>query len=176
MKRCSSCHTDKELSKFHKDRAGSQGRANRCVECAHQYYRETHGKDRKPHQKDPTARTCKTCNETKPVAEFYKRKSGYYESSCRLCKTNLSYVANIGRYGITAEQYEALLTKQNQVCAICHKSDTKRLSIDHDHACCPGSTSCGKCVRGLLCSRCNSVLGMVEDSPELLAALARYLG
>lgn len=59
------------------------------------------------------------------------------------------------KYHITLEQYDALLEKQNGVCAVCHKPPTpqKRLCIDHDHKCC-GKVSCGKCVWGLLCDEC----------------------
>ena len=35
-------------------------------------------------------------------------------------------------------------------------------SIDHDHRCCPGAQSCGKCVRGILCGRCNTALAHYE--------------
>jgi hypothetical protein len=47
--------------------------------------------------------------------------------------------------------------------------------VDHDHACCPGPYTCGRCVRGVLCGRCNTVLGKVGDSPALLRSLADYL-
>jgi hypothetical protein len=41
------------------------------------------------------------------------------------------------------------------------------ICVDHDHACCPDSMkSCGKCVRGLLCSGCNRALGIVERKGE----------
>jgi hypothetical protein len=49
------------------------------------------------------------------------------------------------------------------------------LSIDHDHACCPGRISCGKCIRGLLCNRCNRALGLLGDSIELLKKMIAYL-
>lgn len=85
-------------------------------------------------------------------------------------------------YGITLDQYEALLAAQGGVCAICGLVETIRikgtlltLSIDHDHGCCPGRKSCGRCVRALLCRRCNHVLGQVDDDIELLGRLAAYL-
>jgi Recombination endonuclease VII len=49
-------------------------------------------------------------------------------------------------------------------------------AIDHDHDCCPGSESCGTCVRGYLCGRCNSAIGLMGDSAEHVRAALRYLG
>lgn len=54
----------------------------------------------------------------------------------------------------------------------------EKLVIDHDHSCCPGSGSCGNCVRGVLCHTCNTMLGWVEKvarSEEKLVGLERYL-
>lgn len=80
-------------------------------------------------------------------------------------------------YSITEEQYQALLAAQGGECAgkCGARGKVKRLAVDHDHACCPGPVSCGRCVRGLLCTRCNRFLGHVRDSPESLRALADYL-
>ena len=65
---------------------------------------------------------------------------------------------------------------QNYVCMICKKPDPyKRLSVDHDHSCCAGDFSCGKCIRGLLCSPCNKTLGMVNDDINLLQDMIDYL-
>ena len=80
-------------------------------------------------------------------------------------------------YGLTLDEYGEILSAQNGVCAICHESCSTgyRLAVDHDHSCCPGKKSCGKCIRGLLCANCNHVLGLVKDSPELLRIAADYL-
>lgn len=68
--------------------------------------------------------------------------------------------------------FDALLAQQNGKCAICRNASTGRkksgrLAIDHCH-------STGK-VRGLLCHRCNTMLGQSKDSPEILRAAALYL-
>lgn len=88
------------------------------------------------------------------------------------------------QYSITGEQYDLLLASQGNVCAICKRPETQlhstskevlNLSVDHDHACCPGYKSCGKCIRGLLCHRCNRTIGLMEDDPDLLTSAAQYL-
>lgn len=83
------------------------------------------------------------------------------------------------RYGLTEGAFDALLLSQGDACAIC-RSNTPGdrrggWHIDHDHSCCPTGESCGKCVRGILCGRCNNMIGFAEDDPEILRAAARYV-
>lgn len=81
-------------------------------------------------------------------------------------------------YNLTEEQRRALLQVQGGACAICGRAKDrprKRLAVDHDHACCAGPTSCGRCVRGLVCSPCNDTLAHLRDSPEAFVRAARYL-
>lgn len=68
-------------------------------------------------------------------------------------------------YSITEERYWELFELQGGKCAMCRrgKGKSKRLAVDHDHSCCAGPTSCGKCVRGLVCGRCNDVLAHARD-------------
>lgn len=83
--------------------------------------------------------------------------------------------AKIRQFGITAEQYEALREKQENACAICGKV-AEPLRPDHDHACCPRKDkACGRCIRGLLCSKCNVGLGHFDDDVERLMKAAAYL-
>lgn len=80
------------------------------------------------------------------------------------------------RHGITLDEYNRILTTQNGVCKVCLQPDIdKALAVDHDHMCCPGKRSCGKCIRGLLCMFCNTAMGYAKDSPERLRKLASYL-
>lgn len=75
----------------------------------------------------------------------------------------------IRKYGLSAEQFDSLLSAQGGVCAICRAecSVSSRLSIDHNHL-------TGQ-VRGLLCRTCNSGLGFFRESPDLLRTAASYL-
>jgi hypothetical protein len=82
---------------------------------------------------------------------------------------------SVQKFGITLEQYAVMFAKQNGLCAICkrpetalaHKQKPKNLSIDHDHA--------TDKVRELLCSTCNTVLGMSKEDILILEAAISYL-
>ncbi|MBX6360071.1 MAG: endonuclease VII domain-containing protein [Acidobacterium ailaaui] len=80
-------------------------------------------------------------------------------------------------YHITPEQYDALYEAQGGRCYICQRASgrTKRLAVDHDHSCCPGPTSCGKCIRGLLCTTDNRWLGHIRDDPRAARRAMKYL-
>lgn len=71
------------------------------------------------------------------------------------------------RYGITTEQYWQMVAQQGGVCAICGKSDGKKLHVDHSH-----KTSQ---VRGLLCGNCNRGIGLFKDSVETMLKAVEYL-
>ena len=79
----------------------------------------------------------------------------------------------LASYGLTEESYRALHDRQGGVCAVCRCPETRilrghpaPLAVDHDH-------ETGR-VRGLLCARCNSVLGFLEQ-PGWMAAAGAYL-
>ncbi len=81
-------------------------------------------------------------------------------------------------FGIPAEVYWALYEFQGGRCAILNcraTGKTRRLAVDHDHKCCPGRTSCGKCVRGLLCNPHNEMFGRNGDNPDVFRDMAYYL-
>lgn len=79
--------------------------------------------------------------------------------------SNLRY-----NYGITLAQYEEMLKLQNEQCSGCkkHRREFKKsLCVDHDHT--TGS------IRGLLCVRCNRILGLCFDNKDILLNLIDYL-
>lgn len=80
------------------------------------------------------------------------------------------------KYGITSDQYKEMLKTQGDACAICKKPETspdgrtggtKSLAVDHCHE--------TQRIRGLLCKRCNTLLGSVGDSMDLLVQMVLYL-
>lgn len=141
-----------DLSRFHKDKTKKDGRASYCRTCA--------GKNSEKHR-------------TKDLT-----KSNRIKRQWAINNTDKVKIAEIRKYNLTLEQFQVLYKSQNGCCSGCkrHQSELKRaMDIDHDHTCCPGNYSCGKCIRGLLCSSCNTTLGRVRDNPEILLNLALYL-
>lgn len=132
------------------------------------------------------AQTCAGCGEELPISEFGTHRNPntgktYRRLKCKDCHTRdaVRWARSNRRrtrdgrlrraYGITIEQYDAMLEAQGGVCAICGADPGERtLAVDHNHA-------DGR-VRGLLCDNCNNGLGRFQDDPELLLAAAQYLG
>lgn len=79
---------------------------------------------------------------------------------------SISYARRKSKYGISKEEYEALVLKQGSKCLICQEH-CDNLRVDHDH-------ETGE-VCGLLCPNCNAGLGMFGEDPERLRAAIRYL-
>ena len=96
---------------------------------------------------------------------YHKRKcdKSWYEAR----PLNGAHSRRKAKYGITRAEFEALVNKQNGRCAICEVEKGSKLRVDHDH-------ETGK-IRALLCSNCNSGLGLLNDSPGLLQKAALYL-
>lgn len=135
------------------------------------------------HLTDPTARNeagekrCPSCEQWLAVSEFTKcaSTSDFLYKRCRTC-TRAATLWN--SYGLTVDAYHELLRSQGGGCRICARvpESPYSLHVDHDHACCTTrKKSCGKCVRGLLCSPCNTALGLLADDPVRLRAAADYL-
>lgn len=72
-------------------------------------------------------------------------------------------------YGLTQDAYDTLLERQHRACVICgmEHSDAHPLVVDHNHETMK--------VRGLLCSNCNSGLGLLDDNIATLASAIVYL-
>jgi DNA-directed RNA polymerase subunit RPC12/RpoP len=131
---------------------------------------------------------CPKCGEEKEYSLFYANKQSKINCSpyCKVCsnlrttsyaRTNrdkiqpkLGGYALKRRYGIGIEDYERMLISQNYKCAICgtpNDPNGRNFAVDHCHN--------TKKVRGLLCSRCNTGLGQLDDSVERLKQALDYL-
>lgn len=112
--------------------------------------------------------SCTKCETEQPLESFYFSKSGKKNSTwCKLCH-KFSQIRNL--YGLDRATYEAMA---EQGCGICGSKSF--LQVDHDHACCSGRKSCGRCVRALLCKRHNVLLGFLRDDPNEIYLVSEYL-
>jgi len=173
MKHCSKCNTNKDYSQFHKQASAKDGYHYWCKECRSNYDSQRYDKKRKYPKieyNDKGERQCRKCSGWfKPL----KRDRSW----CQACLKEHGLVTNLYKYKMTPEDYLAIFEKQGGVCAICKnpERDKRRLAVDHDHSCCSGVNTCGKCVRGLICHRCNMGMGAMNDDPEIVFAAYRYL-
>lgn len=134
---------------------------------------------------------CVHCGNIKALTEFrYRKKRNsieYYRmAECIECerqkerdryyqnheenKQKLRQKVRFVYYGVTENQYQEMIQKQNNTCAICNTSEPGGRGgwhVDHNH-------TTGK-VRGLLCHCCNTGLGLFKDSQELLIKAKDYL-
>lgn len=83
------------------------------------------------------------------------------------------------QYNITLPEKQKLYNRQNNKCLFfdfCGNApNLLSVNIDHDHKCCPNIKSCGKCIRGLLCTSCNTFLGKIERHPGLIKSMLIYI-
>jgi len=127
-------------------------------------------------------KTCVTCGGEKPLDDFYPRRRsckscvGEHQRRFRNARPDYNRAHNLQkRYGISVDEYKTLLANHNFACAICKVeiSDTVGYKggrsgvVDHNHE--TGD------VRGILCSKCNLVLGHARESTDILYQAIVYL-
>lgn len=79
-----------------------------------------------------------------------------------------------GRYRLTAVQLQFLLLVE--LCPICGIELTEKGSaIDHDHSCCDSDPTCGECVLGIICVKCNAGIGYFDNHPGAMMGAIEYL-
>jgi hypothetical protein len=128
---------------------------------------------------------CSQCQVLKPHVEFHNSKANK-DGKCWLCKKctlenrKKYYYTKNGQEkkkasnrllvtGFTQEDFKSKLEEQGGVCAICGTDNPGKLDFcaDHDHI--TGTK------RGVLCRKCNTGIGQLKDSTELLQAAIDYL-
>lgn len=192
-KHCGRCKTEKPVSAFVKNKLTPDGLSNTCRSCVRAYHVFKRERPTPELPADYTKR-CTRCSENLPASAFNKAavNSDGLHSWCRKCvaahqatiKPRMKETALLWTYNLTPKAYDDLLQACGGVCCICRQGTPgagpmRGLSVDHDHACCPGSRSCGKCVRGILCGSCNALLGRLEarqiDPMDWVSGVTAYL-
>lgn len=145
--RCSKCQEDKPQADFPKSGDRAIGRPSYCKPCQREW-----------------GRAYREANREKIRAAAIRQRK---ERIARNGQLELRREWNNSLrsvFGITADEYDAMVADQGGRCGICRRAEKldRRLAVDHDRRCCPGKKSCGKCVRGLLCANCNLKLGAFE--------------
>ena len=121
---------------------------------------------------------CTQCLIPKDPINFYRNsgpkanKDGKH-AWCKACVKNHQKSNKVRRqsyhrkwkYNLTEDEYQELLQRQNNKCALCLSGS--KLIVDHCH-------TTGR-VRGLLCFKCNTGIGQLQDSEELLLKAVDYL-
>jgi hypothetical protein len=128
--------------------------------------------------------TCEICArphgwyETTLIANIRPEISDLYRRVCGMCRTR--HMAVIKSHRLDTAM--ALRLINARTCDLCGERFSRNShgkaghAIDHDHACCPGARSCGRCVRGVLCVRCNTLVGYYENTgTDTLARIRHYL-
>ena len=149
LKQCAKCEEWKPREEFRRDKRAKDGLAYRCKECksaVEKKYRQ---------------------NNRKRIREYYQNNRGRILGRQREYRQNNKERKRerhlLYSYGLTIEMYDELLAAQGGVCAYCgtdKPGGAGAFHVDHDHSCCPGVKTCGKCINGLLCHYCNTRLGV----------------
>ena len=114
--------------------------------------------------------TCNDCRKKHfPEESKYDRDKGFYERKKVLRSNNEDVLNNylINKYGITLEEKYKMIEDQHGRCAICKTRFDRITYVDHCHK--------TDKIRGILCNKCNSGLGMFDDDVEILGNAIEYL-
>lgn len=175
LKRCFSCKKYKELSEFHVNNSKKDGFNTYCKSCASE-------KAAIQYKKFSTKIKKRVRNYRKKFPEKKKEQDKqYYINNMEKIKkykrewTDKSYKrlrnSRLKKsYGIDLEIYNQMFKNQKGLCAICNDPRSKQkydFSVDHQH-------STGK-IRELLCSNCNTGIGLFKEDVELLQKVIIYL-
>lgn len=146
------------LCNFDKQKRGAGGLKSRCKECHKAYKRARYATCENTRAK-AIARS-EEFRKNNPEEHKIRYKAYTKKSSTKRKAYNLAKL-----YGITVAQKDLLAEQQGHACAICYQ--IKPLNVDHDH-----STGI---VRQLLCSACNTALGLLKENVTTVEALLAYI-
>lgn len=120
-----------------------------------------------------THKVCTVCKQDLPREAYsvcQPKRGGSPQISARCKECDYKKHREFSRWrntGVNAKHYQEMWQAQRGLCAVCNQPSKKQLSADHDHTTMK--------PRGLLCSRCNTVLGFVKDDVLVLQSAIDYL-
>lgn len=155
---------DNFYTRSYKDRNGNIHKYpdSKCKDCKNAYSRNYNNVNKDALKNLHKEWRDKNKTKVKSYRDKWRREHpNYYEEWAERNKSKIRLSQIKYNYNLTEEEYEAL----PKACEVC--GNTENLCIDHDHI-------TGK-VRGVLCSRCNSALGLLGDSKEVILKLASYI-
>lgn len=161
QKYCPGCESIQDAVFFGVDNARKDGLNPYCKECKKKRYKAFMENDEKKANKQVSNKAWQEANRDHiNQRRRENRQKTLLEDPDYARRKKLWW-----NYKITPEKYKEILLSQDSSCAICREpSEGFKLLVDHDHSCCSTKAkSCGKCVRGLLCSYCNLNLGRIEN-------------
>lgn len=165
VKACSDCGVNKPLEAFNLNPKGRLGRYSKCKDCQRAYYRSYYRGDAARHL--AVQRTYRLQHREERAA----RQAAAYQAAKLADPEGLRRekrrVWIWSRYRLTLQEYDDLLAAQGGACAICLTVPAV-FCVDHDHA--------SGAVRGLLCRRCNALLGHAREDQAALERAIAYLG
>ncbi len=161
MKRCKKCGLSKPLDDFYKCVGMRDGHRHDCKVCNLEEKRQRYLAD--PAGAKARVKRWQQANPDR-VNAYHRARRLEPEVKRRERASHL-----MRKYGMTIEQYDAMLESQGGGCFICGRPPREDISlhVDHDH-------STGK-VRGILCFCCNNALADFQEDPELLRKAASYV-
>lgn len=174
-KTCTKCQETKTLDKFYKSymKYSSDGIDYYCKYCRTGASIKSHrGGNKKP----CSVEGCEKTHYAKSYCRMHYARMDRHGSTESLngivqdkktykyAKQELTYRREymlMYKYRLTKEQF---LEMAKDGCNICGKTQERSMQVDHDHSCCSGQGStCGKCVRGVICNRCNQTVGKYDN-------------
>jgi hypothetical protein len=204
VKRCAKCGETKPAAEFDRDRSRTDGLGSRCKACVREYRQANRARIAERDRSYRTANRSRIAEYQREYNRQYRERIGEYQRECRgesyyqanreriteyqrawhsahreqIAERKREYQATAA-HGLTRAERDFIEAMQSHRCPVCLDPLSGDMQIDHDHGCCPGKTSCGNCVRGVVHGGCNKTIALYENDtlrdPELVELAVFYL-
>jgi hypothetical protein len=146
MKKCNKCLQFLDSNCFYKKKGTFDGLDCLCKNCSKVYHQQYYKKN-----------IIKERQKRKERSRFYRK---HYPNKIQNWKLK-------ARYGISLDEKNEMVKKQNYKCAICGSDITQKACVDHNHE--------TDKVRELLCDSCNTGIGMFKENIQVMQKAIDYL-